>query len=69
MEGGVRDPPLIHKTCHAKSFHAPASEHCSRKVHLFISLRNVYGEELSPGENKLLGEMSPFVGYLFLWES
>lgn len=70
MEGGVRNPPLIHKTCHAKSFHAPASEHCSRKVHLFISLKDVYGEESSPGENKLLGEtLLPFVGYLFLWES
>lgn len=37
VRGGPWDPPLIHKTCHAKSFHAPASARWSRKVHLFIS--------------------------------
>lgn len=54
-------PSLIHKTCLTKSFHAPASAHCSRKVHLFISLKNVYGEKLSARENKFSGEILPFV--------
>lgn len=43
-----------------------ASAHRSRKVHLFISLRNVYGEKLSARENKFSGEILPFVRYLFL---
>lgn len=54
-------PSLIHKTCLAKSFHAPASARCSRKVHLFISLKNVYGEELSARENKFSSKVVPFV--------
>lgn len=66
MKRSPQDPPLIHKTCHAESFHAPASTRCSRKVHLFIFLKNVYGEELSARENKSSGEIVPFVGYLFL---
>lgn len=68
MKGSPRDPPLIHKTCHTKSFHTPASACCSGKVHLFISLKNVCGEKLSARENKFSGEGLPFVRYQFLWK-
>lgn len=68
IKGSPQAPPLIHKTGRTKSFHAPASACCSRKVHLFISLKNVYGEKLSARENKISGEILPFVRYLLLWE-
>lgn len=54
VRGGPWDPPLIHKTCHAKSFHAPASARWSRKVHLFISLRKCLWREIISRRKQIL---------------